>query len=122
MIVQLIRRRRLREEYALIWFAASVGIFLLSIFGGLVGVLASAFSVSYPPTLIIVVGLLFALVVILSQSVIISSQADRLRDLAQALALLEWRLRRLEDHDSTSLVSELGAADDPVTQLRTSDS
>ena len=70
-----------------------------SIFGGLVGVLAAAFSVTYPPTLVIVAGLLFALVVILSQSVIISTQADRLRDLAQTVALLEWRLRRLERDD-----------------------
>lgn len=114
MIVQLIRRRRLREEYALVWLAASLGIFAFSIFGGLVGVLAAFFSVTYPPTLVIVAGLLFALVVILSQSVVISTQADRLRDLAQTVALLEWRLRRLERDDGAVPPSEIELLDETV--------
>lgn len=96
MIAQLIRRQRLREEYALVWLAAGVGILIFSVFGDLVGILARLLSVSYAPTLVIVLGLLFALVVILSQSVIISSQADRLRDLAQSVALMEQRVRQLE--------------------------
>lgn len=96
VIAQLIRRQRLREEYALVWLAAGVGILIFSVFGDLVGILARLLSVSYAPTLVIVLGLLFALVVILSQSVIISSQADRLRDLAQSVALMEQRVRQLE--------------------------
>lgn len=95
-IVQLIRRRRLREEYALAWLIAGLAILVLSLFGGLVRLMASLVQVSYPPTLVLVVGLLFALLIILSQSVTISGQADRMRDLAQTVALLERRLRQLE--------------------------
>ncbi len=96
VIIQLIRRHRLREEYALVWLMAGVAIFVLSVFGGLVRLLASLVDVSYPPTLVLVVGLLFALVILLSQSVTISGQANRLRDLAQTVALLERRLRQVE--------------------------
>lgn len=96
--VQLIRKHRLREEYALAWLAASLAIFLLSVFDGLVGRLAGLFSVSYSPTLVLVGGLLFALTVLLSQSVVISHQANQVRDLTQSIALLEWRLRQLESH------------------------
>lgn len=96
VIIQLIRQHRLREEYALVWLFAGVTIVVLSLFGGLVGLMASLVDVTYPPTLIFVAGLLFALVIILSQSVTISGQADRLRDLAQTTALLEHRLRLLE--------------------------
>lgn len=94
--VQLIRKHRLREEYALLWLGASLAIFLLSLFGELVSRLASLFSVSYSPTLVLVAGLLFALILLLSQSVIISSQANQMRDLAQNMALLEWRIRQVE--------------------------
>ena len=96
MIVQLIRRHRLREEYALVWLIAGVAILVLSIFGGLVRLLASLVEVSYPPTLVLVVGLLFALLILLSQSVTISGQANHIRDLAQTVALLERRLRQVE--------------------------
>lgn len=94
--VQLIRKHRLREEYALVWLFASFGILLLSIFGEFINQIANLVNVTYSPTLALVAGLLFALIVLLSQSVIISSQANRMRDLAQNVALLEWRLRELE--------------------------
>lgn len=96
VIVQLIRKQKLREEYALAWLGAGLGILILSVFGGLIKFLAAMFSVSYAPTLALVLGLLFALVVLLSQSVALSSQADCIRDLAQHITLLEWRLRQLE--------------------------
>ena len=33
-VTQLIRQRRLREEYALLWFIASVGLIVLSVWRG----------------------------------------------------------------------------------------
>lgn len=105
-IIQLIRNRKLREEYALLWLAAGLVILLLSTFGWTVSLLASFFQVSYPPTVILVFGLLFALLILLSQSVMLSSHADRVRDLAQSIALLEWRLRQLEEGRSNAGPSE----------------
>jgi hypothetical protein len=94
--LQLIRKHKLREEYALLWLFASGVILVGSIFGRIFPTLARFFGVTYSPTLALVFGLLFALVVMLSQSVILSSQANQLRDLAQSHALLEFRLRQLE--------------------------
>jgi predicted AlkP superfamily phosphohydrolase/phosphomutase len=95
IIVQLVRKHKLREEHALLWLAAGSSILLLSVFGGLTNFLASVFAVAYAPTLILVAGLFFALVVVLSQSVALSTQSNRVRDLAQNLALLEWQFRQL---------------------------
>jgi len=41
------------------------------------------------------VGELFALLILLSQAAAISSLADKNRDLAQKVAILEWHLERL---------------------------
>ena len=94
---QLIRKHKLREEYALIWFAASLAIFLLSIFDRIVALLATLFAVKYAPTLILVFGILFCVVLLLAQTVMLSIQANRIRDLAQTLGIMEWRLRELEN-------------------------
>ena len=94
--IQLIRKHKLREEYALLWLLATVAILILSIFGGIVSALARFFNIAYSPTLPLVAGLIFALAVLLSQSVALSSQANQNRDLAQEMALLEFRLRELE--------------------------
>lgn len=96
MTVQLIRKHKLREEYALLWLIASLSILILSVFGGIVEALANFFNIAYSPTLPLVAGLFFALAVLLSQSVALSSQANQSRDLAQEMALLEFRLRQLE--------------------------
>lgn len=94
--IQLIRKHKLREEYALLWLLATVAILVLSVFGNIVGELADFLNIAYSPTLPLVAGLLFALAVLLSQSVALSNQANQNRDLAQEMALMEFRLRELE--------------------------
>ena len=94
--IQLIRKHKLREEYSLVWMGASLAIFIMVLVDPLVGLLARLFAVSYAPTLILVFGVLFCVVILLSQTVTISAQANRIRDLAQSMTMLEWRLRQLE--------------------------
>jgi predicted AlkP superfamily phosphohydrolase/phosphomutase len=94
--IQLVRRRKLREEHALLWLATSIIIFFLSVSPSVVRFLVNLFAVTYAPTLILALGLLFALVISLSHSVIITSLVDHNRDLAQTNAILEWRFRQLE--------------------------
>ena len=94
--LQLIRKHKLREEYSLVWLGASLAIFVFVIFDPLVALLARLFAVTYAPTLVLVFGVLFCVVLLLSQSVTISAQANRIRDLAQSLSILEWRLRQME--------------------------
>ena len=110
---QLIRKHKLREEHALIWFAASLAIFLLSIFDKITSYLAVLFGVKYAPTLILVFGILFCVVLLLAQTVMLSVQANRIRDLAQNVGLLEWRLRELEnqppDHTPEPSFTENGS-------------
>ena len=95
--LQLIRKNKLREQYALGWLMVSLVVLSLSIFGKMVTFLAGLFSVAYAPTLILVAGLLFMMVLLLTQTVTISSQADCIRDLTQTVTLMEWRLRQLEN-------------------------
>ncbi len=94
--IQLIRTHRLREEYSLVWLGASLAIFALAVIDPLVGLLARVFAVTYAPTLILAFGVLFCVVILLSQTVTISFQANRIRDLAQTIGILEWRLRQIE--------------------------
>jgi len=94
--IQLIRKHKLREQYALVWLGATAIIFILAVSDGLVTMMASFFRVTYAPTLILVLGLLFSLAILLSQSVTISTQADHIRDLAQDMSMLEWDLQKLQ--------------------------
>ena len=85
VIFQLIRHRKLREEYSLIWLLTGIVLFLIACFGGVM-----------IHQLIAYVGIFLLLSIILSQSVCLSKNADCIRDLAQHAALLEFRLAQLE--------------------------
>ena len=94
--VQLVRRRKLREEHALPWLVASSCILILSVFPEVAHVLGAIVDLSAASTLVLVLGMVFILVILLSHSVIMTTLADHRRDLAQSISLLEWQVRQVE--------------------------
>ena len=95
-VLELVRRRRLREKYALLWILTAIVLLVLSLWRGLVDSIAIALGISYGPLITIAVGALFVLVVLLHYSTVISALTDRSAVLAQQVAMLEERLRRVE--------------------------
>ena len=95
-VLELVRRRRLREKYALLWIRTAVVLLILSVWRGAVSSIATALGVSYGPTVLFAVGALFILVVLLHYSTVISALTDRTVALAQKNAMLEQRIGDLE--------------------------
>jgi hypothetical protein len=94
VVFELIRSRRLRERYALLWLLTGVVLLALSLWRGGLNTIAGWFGVeTYPPAILGAVGALFFLLVLLHYSTVISRLADQNVILAQRLALLEQRLR-----------------------------
>jgi hypothetical protein len=94
VVFELIRSRRLRERYALLWLLTGVVLLVLSLWRGGLNTIAGWFGVvSYPPAILGAVGALFILVVLLHYSTVISRLSDQNTILAQRLALLEQQLR-----------------------------
>ena len=105
-VLELVRRRRLREKYALLWILTAIVLLILSVWRGAVSGIATALGVSYGPTVLFAVGALFILVVLLHYSTVISALTDRTVALAQKIATLEQRIDELEltgrEHGDTS--------------------
>ncbi len=94
IVLELIRSRRLRERYALLWLLTGAVLFALSLWRGGLNTIAGWFGVtSYPPAILGAVGALFILVVLLHYSTVISRLSDQNTILAQRLGLLEQQLR-----------------------------
>jgi hypothetical protein len=93
VVFELIRSRRLRERYALLWLLTGVVLLVLSLWRGGLNTIAGWFGISgYPPAILFAVGILFILLVLLHYSTVISRLSDQSTILAQRLALLEERL------------------------------
>ena len=90
VVFELIRSRRLRERYALLWLVTGIVLVVLSAWRGGLNTIAGWLGVrGYPPAVLFAVGLLFVIVVLLHYSTVISRLTDQNVVLAQRLALLE---------------------------------
>jgi uncharacterized membrane protein YfcA len=97
VVVELVRRRRLTEWQSIVWLAAAAAVGGFAAFRRVQFVLADFVGIYYPPVLILAAFVFGGLVILLLQSVALTSLEDRNRRLAQSVALLGERLDRLED-------------------------
>jgi hypothetical protein len=93
IVFELIRSRRLRERYALLWLLTGVVLLVLSAWRGGLNTIARWVGVqTYPPAVLFAVGSLFFLAVLLHYATVISRLADQNSILAQRVALLEEKV------------------------------
>jgi hypothetical protein len=95
LILYLVRKGRLREEYALLWLMAGFSILVLSAWRGSLTAIARMLDIGYAPSLLFAVGLVFTLMILLAQTAVISRLASHTRDLAQELSILQWQVEQL---------------------------
>jgi hypothetical protein len=100
VVLELIRSRRLRERYALLWLATGVVLLVLSLWRSGLNTIADWVGVTgYPPAVLFAVATLFILLVLLDYSTVISRLSDQNTVLAQRIGLLEQRLREATQRD-----------------------
>lgn len=100
VVLELIRGRRLKERYALLWLATGLVLLVLSVWRDGLQTLAGWLGVStYPPAILFAVAILFVIIVLLHYSTVLSEIFDQNTRLAQRVALLEERLSRAEHAD-----------------------
>jgi hypothetical protein len=99
VVLDLVRRRRLMERYALLWLGSAVALIALAAWGGLLDTVAKAIGIATPSNALFLAAFLFVLVLLLHFSIAVSRLSDQSKVLAQRLALLEERQRREELED-----------------------
>lgn len=91
-IVELVRRRRLREEYSWLWLlTGGIMIVLVVWFELLLNITALVGSVT-PITTLLLFAVLFLFAIVVHYSVIISKLTTQVKNLAQELALVAARV------------------------------
>jgi hypothetical protein len=88
MVVELIRRGRLKERYSLLWLFAGSILFVLSSSRSLLEFFSNLVGIHYAPSFLFLVAFLFLLLITLHFSVVISGLSEKNKKLAQELALL----------------------------------
>ena len=96
LVIDLVRRRKLTEEYSFIWLLCAAALLVLSLWRDILHVTARWLGVYYPPAVLLLVLIFFVFVASLYFSVVISGQRRQIEHLVEELALLDQRMREAE--------------------------
>ena len=95
VILELIRRGRLKEKYSLLWLFSIGVMLLLSFWRSFLDIIAEWFGIFYAPSLLFLVAFLFLILISLHFTVAISGFAEKNKRLAQEIGLLKHELEKV---------------------------
>jgi hypothetical protein len=96
LVLELVRRRRLREEYSWLWLLTAGAMVLLVVWYRLLIVITYIVGAVTPLNTLLLCAVLFLFAIAVHYSVIISRLTVQVKNLAQELALLSARVEERE--------------------------
>ena len=103
-LFEMLRRHRLREKYAVIWFVLALGALVVAVAPSLLNAASDALGLQVPSNLVFFIASLVLLGLTLQHSFELGRGEERTRTLAEEVALLRLRLDELSDgqaHDDS---------------------
>ena len=92
VVLELVRRGRLKERYSLLWLFACSVLLVFSLSRDLLEAVSHALGIAYPPSFLFLLAFFFLLLITLHFSVVISGFSEKNKRLAQELAILKQEL------------------------------
>ena len=96
VVIELLRRRHLRERHAIWWFVAGLLALVAGVFPQALEWSAELVGIEVPSNLIFFLSIAVLFMVCLQHSAELTELESKTRDLAEQSALLELRVRQLE--------------------------
>jgi hypothetical protein len=118
-VLELVRRRKLLERYALVWLLSTMVLLALAIWRSALEEVAQTVGIASAPNALFFLGFTAILVLLLHFSVAVSRLADQSKILAQRMSLMDERLRRAEEHNGQRIPEPLPSQEleDELTRL-----
>lgn len=96
VVIEMLRRHRLRERHAIWWVVAGILALIIGIFPVTLEWAARALGIQVPTNLVFFVGIAILFLVALQSSSELTQLESKTRTLAEQVSLLELRIRELE--------------------------
>ncbi len=98
LIVSLIRRKKIREEYAILWVVIFMVFLILSVFRGLIDKISSLLGIQYQPASLFLILFGCAFMLLFHFSLVISDMKKKINALATSLTILEESLHKEKEN------------------------
>ncbi len=97
IIIYYLAKKKLNLKYSLTWLAAGTGMLILAVFPQIVNTIGSWVGIAAPVNTVFLFGGSFMLLIIFTLTMIVSHMNNRIYKLTQMQAILEKRVRELEN-------------------------
>jgi len=113
LVLELVRRRRLIERYALLWMVVALILLVLAIWNQLLAHVSHAVGIEVPANALFIAGLGLAFILLLHFSVITTRLSEETKILAQEVARLDAEARAAQAAAVNGEPAPHPAADEP---------
>ena len=100
LIIRLLKKNQLEMRYTILWFVTAFLLILIVIFPSILTGLTSSLGIVAQTNGVFAIALLFTLIVLLSITSIVSNLTKKNKEIAQYCAILENKIRKIEEQQS----------------------
>ena len=96
-IIELIRKRKIKEEYGLLWIFFSLVFIVISLWRQGLEVLSRLLGIFYAPAAFLLILIIAMLLILIQYSLVISRLSEHYKALNQQMGILRLELKELND-------------------------
>ena len=97
VIFQLMRKRYLKEQYALLWLFFGVVFAMLAMSRRILEICSFAIGIAYPPVALLLLFTIALFFILIQFSIVVSKLNEKNQKLVQELGLMELKIRKLSN-------------------------
>lgn len=95
-ILRLVKRKKLKEEYSLLWLGFGIVFIVLSIFKPLLEIVASTIGIVYAPAALLLILVISVFFILIQFSIVISRLTEGNKNLTQEVGILKAEIKKLQ--------------------------
>jgi hypothetical protein len=95
-LIELVRSRRLKESYSLLWFGIALVFLLFSIWRGLLEKVASLMGIDYAPAALFLILIIGLYLLSMHFSVVVSRLSEKNKNLTQEIGMINSRIKEIK--------------------------
>lgn len=97
LLIELVRRRKIKENYSLLWFAVAIVFLVLSLWRESLIWLAMILGVDYAPAALFLILIMALYLLSIHFSIVISGLSEKNKDLSQEIGLMKLEIKKLKE-------------------------
>ena len=106
IILMLLKNKKISLKYTLLWLLSGLLLVILVVFPSILSSISTLFGFQSSMNGLVVMLIAFVIIIVMSITSIVSNQSRKIQNLVQYSAMLEKRIRELENNVNKNSVSE----------------